>query len=346
MLILVLIVAEACGLKETGDSVLRPTTTAPRPTPFPWIAATARPTPEPTASPRPQPTGIRSCLASELSGSFTGEQGATGWWTRGFVIGTSSSSACLIEGPVRATYLDANGTEIVASSVENVALSSRWVVLAPSTAPSGDVVRDGQARLVLATYGDCGQAPPLHAVVLTFAPPTGNVAVDMQPAAVRGRCDAPGGKLGLVIFFALDRLPPATPLPPALAASIDAPADARSGAPLRFIVRLRNISPDIYRWPAGCPLYLEGLSGREVDPTDRPSRFVTESPPRWVGTANEIHPLNCAEAGQIIPGAEVSFEMWIAVPPDASGPNTLFWRLEGLSFATAAGASRAINVAK
>jgi len=97
--------------------------------------------------------------------------------------------------------------------------------------------RSEMSNWCLATMGP----PPLHAVVLTL--PADRQCRGRHAARSRPRplLTTPGGKLGLVIFSALDRFRP-RPLPPALAASIDAPADARSGAPLRFIVRLRNIS--------------------------------------------------------------------------------------------------------
>ena len=301
--------------------------------PIPWIAATAVATPPPTPSPRPRPSGIAGCAAGDLAAAFLGGQGAGGWITRSFVIGNRSASRCLIEGPVRAAYLDGSGAEIVAAVVkgqQGTAINQSWAVLEPSTAPTTDAPRrDGQADLTLATYGDCGTAPPLREVALTFAAPAGTVRIPMLPARVGGRCDGPDLRLSLGIAFPLEAFPRETLPPPRLQASIEVPAQIRAGESLRYIVRLLNVSAETYVWDGGCPLYEELLNGHPVDPTDRPTRFATPPPGKYAGSAAEIHPLNCGAAGPIPAGASIAFEMRIDVPADGVGQQGLVWWLIG-----------------
>jgi len=301
--------------------------------PIPWIAAAAIATPQPTPTPRPRPTGIASCAAGDLAAAFLGGQGAGGWMTRTFVVGNRSASRCIIDGPVRAAYLDGSGAEIVAAAVEGqqgISISQRWAVLEPRTAPITDAPRrDGQADLTLATYGDCGTAPAFHEVALTFAAPTGTLRIAMLPGRVGGRCDGPDLRLSLGIAFPLEAFPSETLPPPRLQASIEVPAQIRAGESLRYVVRLRNVSAETYLWDGGCPLYEELLNGHPVDPTDRPTRFTTAPPGKYAGSAAEIHPLNCAAAGPIPAGASIAFEMRIDVPADGVGQQGLLWWLIG-----------------
>ncbi|HKC90667.1 MAG TPA: hypothetical protein VKE23_05000 [Candidatus Limnocylindria bacterium] len=303
------------------------------PSPIPWIAATAVATPQPAPTRRPRPTGIASCAASDLAAAFLGGQGAGGWITRTFVIGNRSASRCIIDGPVRAAYLDAGGAEIVADAVEGqqgTSISQRWAVLEPRTAPITDAPpRDGQADLTLATYGDCGTAPAFHEVALTFAAPTGTLRIPMLPGRVGGRCDGPDLRLTLGIAVPLEAFPSETLAPPRLQASIEVPAQIRAGESLRYVVRLRNVSAETYVWEDGCPLYEELLNGHPVDPTDRPARFTTAPPGKYAGSAAEIHPLNCVAAGPIPAGASIAFEMRIDVPADDVGQQGLLWWMVG-----------------
>jgi hypothetical protein len=277
---------------------------------------------------------MASCAAGDLAAAFLGGQGAGGWITRTFVIGNRSASRCIIDGPVRAAYLDAGGAEIVAAVVEGqqgTSINLRWAVLEPATAPSSDAARrDGQADITLATYGDCGTAPPLQEVALTFAAPTGTVRIPMLPARVGGRCDGPDLRLSLGIAFPLEAIPSETLPPPRLQASIEVPAQIRTGESLRYIIRLRNVSAETYVWDDGCPLYEELLNGHPVDATDRPTRFASPPPGKYAGSAAEIHPLNCAAAGAIPAGASIAFEMRIDVPAGGVGQQGLLWWLIGL----------------
>jgi hypothetical protein len=330
------------GILTLAIAACEPTVEPQRPSPspagrspIPWIAASAVATPQPTLTPRtrPRPTAIASCAAGDLAPAFLGGQGAGGWITRTFVIGNRSASRCIIDGPIRAAYLDAGGAEIVAAAVQGqqgAAMNQSWAVLEPSTAPTPDAARrDGQADLTLASYGDCGTAPPLYEVALTFAAPTGTVRIPMLPARVGGRCDGPDLRVSLGIAFPLEAFPRETLPPPRLQASIAVPSQIRAGESLRYIVRLRNVSSETYVWDEACPLYQELLNGHPVDATDRPTRFATPRPGKYAGGAAEIHPLNCRAAGPIPAGGSVAFEMRIDVPADGVGQQGLLWRLIG-----------------
>src|SRR5438105_4000917 len=172
-LVLVLIVSVACGRPAAAPASASPTAT-----PVPSTADIAHPTPFPAAAPTPRPSGVRSCASSDLVGQFDGGQGAGGWITRVFIIGNRTATSCILDGPIRAAYLDAAGSEIVATSVEAASINSRWVVVSASTEPvAGSPRRAGQALIGLATYGDCGSAPLLAGVALTFSEPTTRLVI-------------------------------------------------------------------------------------------------------------------------------------------------------------------------
>ncbi len=307
-------------------------------TPIPWLAATVVPTPMPTPAPVPRPIGIPSCRAADLAGVFIGGQGATGWITRSFAIGSRATSACIVEGPVHAAYVDARGQPIVATTEESAQRNAGWAVLGPRSAPTGGDDRlNGEAMIGLATYGDCGPAPALASVTFTFAPPTGDVRIPMQPASVGGRCDAPGMPLNLGIFFPLalawwsTQPPERTAAPAPVTFAIDAPSVAFAGETLSYVVRVRNSSTTLFAWSDGCPIYLEWLGGREAPLPVVPDRTGKwELPAKtYLGVAKELHLLNCAAAGAIAPGGELAFEMRLDVPRDAYGTETLYWSVAG-----------------
>jgi len=289
----------------------------------------------PTPVSTPRPAGVPSCRAADLVGVFIGGQGAGGWLTRTFAIGTRTTTPCIVDGPIRATYLDAQDQLITAAVEESAGLAPSWAVLGPQSAPSAaDDQLDGQAVIGLATYGDCGPAPELASVIFAFAPPTGEVRVPIVPARVGGRCDGPGEELELGIFVPLGPAPwstqpperSATPSPFAL--SIELPTVVFAGEPLSYVVHIRNRSSESYAWGDGCPTYLEWFGGRETPlpaVTERPGK--SERPQTYVGVAKESHLLNCTAAGVIAPEGEIAFEMRIDVPPDALGPDTLRWEI-------------------
>jgi len=347
-MVLVVVILVGCESSATGSSSVVPA--LPTATPVPWIADLALATPFPTAAPTPRPSGLRSCASSDLVGVFEGGQGAGGWITRVFRIGNRTASSCILDGPIRAAYLDAAGKEIVATSVDAASINSRWVVVSAWTEPVASSPRlTGQALIGLATYGDCGPAPFLAAVALTFSEPTDRVVIPMAPTRIGGRCDAPEESLGLGIFFPLSpaptEMPQQTPAPQRLSFSIEAPHTAPAGAPLTYAVRIRNVSAEPYTWSDGCPLYLEWLVGHEVDPTNRPNAVSKQEPsrPTYVGGVKETHPLNCLAAGAIAPGADVTFEMRISVPPDARGPDSLRWQIVGPDSSSGASAAIVLN---
>jgi len=318
-------------LASCGSTVAAPQTTTPpgTPTPIPWIADVARPTPMPTPTIPPPPIGIRACAAAEISAAIPRGQGAGGWAIRNVIVANAGTSACVITGPISVALLDGAATIIARTGTAPLSWSAPgWAVLEPGRAPAVEPYA-GQARVMLQTYGDCGHAT-MTAIVITFAAPTGTVRIPVEPQPVSGRCDVPGEPLVLGWGAVGPMQPPAYPTPPAppLAYRIEAPAVAFAGEPLHYVVWIRNTATTAYRWDDGCPLYLEWLGGHEVTPTDLPGPVSKPSPDRlYAGFAKEFHPLNCGPAGTLAPDAEVAFEMSIDVPRDALGPDTLRWKI-------------------
>ncbi|HEX6061844.1 MAG TPA: hypothetical protein VF001_07215 [Candidatus Limnocylindria bacterium] len=238
-----------------------------------------------------------------------------------------------MDGPTRATYLDAQGRPIVETTPEAATLNARWAVLGPLSAPSAaDDHRDGEAMIGLATYGDCGPAPALASVTFTFGPPTGDVRIPMvPPKGVGGRCDVPGMTLALGIFLPLapawwsTRPPEPSHAPSPLTFTIDAPSIAFAGETLVYLVHVRNSSAAPYEWGEVCPSYLEWLGGREVTPTSVPGHLAKPANPVYAGLAKETHLLNCAAAGAVAPNGQVAFEMHLDLPRDALGTEMLCW---------------------
>ena len=333
-LVLVLTIAVGCGRPAAGPSAQLASATA---TPVPWIADVTHPTPFPLPTATPRPTDVRVCAAADLLGVYEGGQGAGGWATRVFVIGNRSSTPCIVDAPTRVAYQDALGGEIVARSNEPSAPNVGWAVIGASTEPTaGSPRREGQALIGLATYGDCGPAVAVAAVKLTFADPTNEIVIPMAASRAGGRCDVPEERLALGVFAPFGPVatpfPAYTPAPQRLALSIEAPPTAVAGAPLDYIVRIRNVSAEPYNWDDGCPDYIESLLGHEVGPTDHPNAASKSKPdvtPVYAGGAKERHALNCVAAGAIQPGSEVAFAIRLSVPANARGPDNLHWQIVG-----------------
>jgi hypothetical protein len=95
-----------------------------------------------------------------------------------------------------------------------------------------------------------------------------------------------------------------------LSVTIHAPATATAGKELDYTVTLTNTSKTSYRFPA-CPAYNEAVA---APGTKAAARYV----------------LNCSSAGDVAPGASVTFEMvlkdWFA---SRNGEASLFWGIEG-----------------
>lgn len=311
-----------------GSTVAAPRATQ-TPSPIPWIADIVRPTPVPTPTVPPPPIGTRSCAASDVTTLAPRGQGAGGWTTRAVIVANATTTPCVIAGPTSVAYLD-GGVAVIARTGTAPATWSTpgWVVLDPGNVPAvGPHV--GQAWLMLQTYGDCEHAT-MNAIAITFTAPTGTIIVPVERQGVGGRCDAPGQPLTLGWGgLGPTQLPdyPSVPGPP-FSFRIEAPVIAFAGEPMRYVVWIRNTSATAYRWDDGCPIYLEWLGGRELTPTEVPGRVSKPPPERtFAGFAKEPHSLNCTAAGIIAPGPEVAFEMFIDVPRDALGPDTLRWEL-------------------
>ncbi|HEV2251026.1 MAG TPA: hypothetical protein VGT60_11030 [Candidatus Limnocylindria bacterium] len=329
ILVAACLVVASCGAHSVAAS-------GPTPSPVrsnvPWVADGARPTPIPEPTVEPRPTAVPDCRASDLVGVAYRGQGAGGWWVRGLMLGNRGEARCVVAGPLSAAYLDAAGAAIATAGVRSPTWSSPgWAVLEPRSLPVDDhVIHPGQARITLESYGDC-EHRELRAIAVTFATPAAVIRFAVEPQPVGGRCDAPGQRLGVSSWAIAPTEPPVfpTPAPLPLAFAINAPAVAFAGESLTYVVRVTNAAAAPYTWGHGCPIYLESLPGREATPSLVPDRGGKWEPPArtYAGFAKELHPLNCAGAGAIPAGGEASFEMRIAVPRDALGPETLHWEI-------------------
>jgi hypothetical protein len=281
-----------------------------------------------------RPTGVPECAQTDVAAIAFRGQGGGGWWVRGVVLGNRGGTPCIVSGPLGVSYLDAGGATIATASLSATTWSAPgWAVLDASSPPVDDhVSRPGQGRIILQSYGDCAHRE-LHAIAVAFAGSTGTVRVAVDPQPVGGRCDVAGQQLGVSSspIESTDPVAFPVPSPPPLALSIAAPSVAFAGETLSYMVRIRNISRVSYAWSGGCPIYVETLGGREATPSLVPGRGGKWEPPAktYVGFAKEIHPLNCAAAGAIVSGSDAAFEMRIAVPRDAFGPDTLYWAFAG-----------------
>jgi hypothetical protein len=88
------------------------------------------------------------------------------------------------------------------------------------------------------------------------------------------------------------------------------PLRAPAGGSLPYEVFLMNAQTSGYRFPQGCPSYLERLAaGKRV-------------------IAAERHPLNCAHLGTMPGNVAAAFAMRMQVPPGVAGKATLTWALD------------------
>ncbi len=165
----------------------------------------------------------------------------------------------------------------------------------------------------------CNQDPP-HAVTIRLGlPETGGsldlaLSPDASPPGI-GVCYPVG-----LTPFEDPALVWATPAASPLFASIAGPARARPGENLRLLVTLRNISESGLNFDEPCPNYTLNIGGEML--------FLEEK----LGVLAE-HMLNCAPAGVLDPGEEVTFEVMATLPstlPDipSDASLSLNWSLD------------------
>jgi hypothetical protein len=330
ILILTCVVLASCGANSIAAS--SPTPAALRSV-IPWLADRAHPTPLPAPAARLRPSRIRDCETSDVVGVAYRGGGAGGWWLRGVILGNRSDTPCVVAGPLALSYLDAIGVVIASGGVSAPTWDGPgWAILEPTSPPADDHVdHPGQARITMQSYGDC-EHRELRAIAVTFAAPSAVIQFNVDAQPVGGRCDVPEQRLSISSWPVAPTTSEALPTPPPLPLTfaVDAPAVTFAGETLTYMVRARNIASTPYAWGDGCPIYLEWLPGRDTTPPLAHHTGKWEPPASiYVGSATELHPLNCAETGELSPGSEVAFEMRIAVPPDALGADTLHWEIAG-----------------
>jgi hypothetical protein len=169
-----------------------------------------------------------------------------------------------------------------------------WCIALPATPLRLDVVLSGGRVPVVpsALPGGAVPVPPCMAAPAT-PPPAFGVDALSSPAFVEPPPSDPGDAL-----------------PVAVAASV--PASVAAGSDLRYLVTLTNTDAKgaPVQLPAACPSFVQRL-------------FLPDK--REVSTRDL---LSCDAAGTIESGGRRTFEMRIAVPPDATaGGATLLWQL-------------------
>ena len=324
--VVVVIVAAACATHapaQTETAVL-----ATGPTPIPWTTASPRITPIPTPTIAPVPPGVRACTSAELRAVEAHGQGATGWWVRPVLLGTTSNDGCVVTGPRVVRFVSSTGVVIAEAKVSTTNdLERGWAVLAARSAPSPsqESFRDGQALVSIWSYGDCDhhRYDAIQIVLMSADVSTATGGI------VGGRCDAPGETLGVsasplwspILSIA------ATPAPRRLEAHIAAPTVAAPGTALHYTVTLTNVGDSPYSL-RDCPSYIEWLGGRELEPTPNAVSVKVPEQRAYAGFAKERYMLNCA-IDTIAPHDSVAFDVVLHIPQDALGPDTLRFELVG-----------------
>ena len=315
-------------LAACGDHVSR-AASAGQPTPspgasvVPWVSTAPLSYVYAPATAAPIPSAIPRCDPSVLRLDPGDYQGAMGSWAGVLYLETTTSTPCLVEGPFQARFITQSGQLALAVDVTPlpVAQSSS---LTPGWALAGRAQIQWQAFW-------CDSADPIVSIEIAYAgtvyrasqrPFTGGTACDF--ATTRGKAS--------VWPFGPAPTPMPSPPPPSLRARIEAPLRARAGDALEYRVILKNVSKENVLLDP-CPSYLQWLGGRPIATTTPPPDFPPSKP--WVrrttyaGAAKESYSLNCAAVKAIDAGTSVIFEMRLAVPLDALGPETLRWSLAG-----------------
>lgn len=287
----------------------------------PFIASTPRPT-LPPATPTPEPP-VRSCTASDLTGAYTGDNGAGGTFLRGVAIVNTSGTACGIRGTPSVRILLANRP---AEATYAEPADGPLAVLPPNGARpvAGEPPKPGVLSLVVGISRSCSFSTGWMSSLLLILPGDGSAMRIDLPARNSGgssptpipsaSClDAPYfpqiGVWGIGIV--VQQAPSASRLQ--MRAIVNAPGLAVAGETLRFEVVLEN-NNDTAVTLEPCPSYSMSISWDE-------------------GYRSERHLLNCASSGPLAPHGSATFAMEIGVPADwpVTLNGGLTWFLEGYS---------------
>lgn len=317
--VLALLFAVACG--DHVSSAGAPGSGA-TPTPIPWIALPASFAPVPDLTPEPMPTNVAACRAVDLSAVHVEAQAGAGWWGGGVRLVTHERR-CLLHGYVELRFMDTATQEIVRTVPSAASVPRDWAVL-------------GEAQVDWAWGNWCTPGLKLGSIVAILPGDSTPIVASIDPPmAVGARCSVPNAP-AIVSAGPIRSLPTPTVLvtapPPSLAARIDAPSVTVAGETLRYVVTLMNLTTDVVALDP-CPSYLEWLGGHPLPTPSPPPGWPSQKPwaaiARYAGFVKEAHRLNCDGISVIRPRDSIAFEMRIAVPTDAIGPDTLSWAFVG-----------------
>ncbi|HLZ94258.1 MAG TPA: DUF4232 domain-containing protein [Candidatus Dormibacteraeota bacterium] len=305
------VVALAVAALISGCGAVHPLAANSSASPVPWLPLAPDLTPIAVPSPQavPVPPGTPICAGSELEGTFTGSNGATGHVEVSFGFASAGTHACYVEGTPAITLLDAAGHDL---GFKNRApyfpneVSGPALVL-PGQAPSPyQGVKDGQADLTIDWVSQPEACPPgepashVSAVRMVIAK-VGSFTFQLPPMPAGYACQGVG--VGALADPPLQVEAPAEP--PVPDPAIVAPTKVKAGEQLKYMVILTNQTKLPIDLRQHCPNYEEELFADLVQ-----------------GTAplggKHFYALNCKAAGLLEPSKPMSFAMVLQVPADAA----------------------------
>jgi hypothetical protein len=245
----------------------------------PWSPKPVQPKPPTMDAPR--------CLASQLRpGKATTNAGGGVQFTTIRLRNVSDSPCLLVGTPPRVAAQSPGQPDVVAT--RGLSLGSGGV--------GGDLQPGKLGYLTVQTYRDCAAADTYSSLSVTLPSGTSmNV-----PLTLDAECGLKTGGLGV------EQPPPTTPVDPRtyLVPTIEAPASARPGQVLTYVVTLTNPTDSAISL-SHCPGYVSTL-----------------------GPSKEVLGLNCDGVRSIGPGESVRYEMRLDVIADEPpGAHPLTWVL-------------------
>ena len=243
--------------------------------------------------------------------------------TYGLVFLTHDGSPCLISGDVTLRFFDDRGA---------LRLSATSAVPYERSEPGWAMV----GRAQIAWDGDwCDADHPIVAVEVTYDRATYRAA--LSPWTRSWGCDPAGvgasrpGSAGVRPIAPETTPTPRLVPPPMLDTALSAPARARAGDTLKFVVTLTNSNTDAMRFDP-CPNYAISLD-LQIPAGD--PRAPKPGLPAVLGVADARHALNCAALPALGTGESVELAMQLDVPTTASGPLILRWLADNARVSTA-----------
>jgi hypothetical protein len=276
--------------------------------------------PLPSATPMVLPSGTSACRAGQVEAAYGGSGGATGHVVQSIRLRNKSRTVCFIDGYPEISILDPSG---------------RLLARAAGTANRGTLFDEGWSGPVLMSV-DTPSLPATSGGPVTGPAPTGQAFLNVEwydcahRHAAQLRLSLLSGGGDLIIAFPIDGpfgaqcdgstefvglyRGPLTPLgwsPPSphyrkVRIGLVAPASVARGTTLVYYVTLNNTDVDTY----------------SLDPCADYNEFVGPK------TVSASYRLDCSGVGELHPGASVSFQVELQIPPTVPlGSATLTWAL-------------------